>query len=399
MNLLNIFKRKEKRTAILTNRGNVLLGDFLPSGDQALQLSAVYAAVNILASSISTLPVHLKRRKDDITENATDHPLYRLLKVAPNPLMSPADFFSMVVTSLLLRGNSYVEIVRSAKTGQVVELVPIHPDRVTVKPSEDGRKLQYHVDSRKVPLAEVWHIRGLTHDGVNGVSAIEYAAMTLSRGLAADRHSSKVFQRGGRPGGILEVPEALSEDEQAQLSRDFDAAHGGGNAGTTAVLAAGMKYLPISVSLEDLQFIQIMQLTRQDVASIFSVPLHMLGDLSKTSYASQEQSTLDFLTYSLRPWITRIEQSFIRDVLFEHEQLSYFPKFNADALLRVDFKTRYDTYVARVQSGLLSPNEARILEDLTPRPGGDVYFEPLNMARVRYDENGNLQIDNQQELP
>lgn len=358
----------------------------------AMQMTAVYACVRILSESIAGLPVHLYRYQDDgRKEKAVDHTLYRLLHDEPNPEMTSFVFRETLMTHLLLWGNAYAQIIRNGK-GEVMALYPLMPNRMTVDRDEHGQLYySYQMSSSDAPTmkegtvnlrpTDVLHIPGLGFDGLVGYSPIAMAKNAIGMAIACEEYGAKFFANGATPGGILEHPGTVKDPSRVRDS--WNAAFGGsGNANKVAVLEEGMKYTPISISPEQAQFLETRKFQIDEIARIFRVPPHMVGDLDKSSFSNIEQQSLEFVKYTLEPWITRWEQSINRALLSETEKSEYFVRFNVDGLLRGDYQSRMEGYATARQNGWMSANDIRELENLDRIPaedGGDLYLINGNM--------------------
>jgi len=353
--------------------------------DSAMRAIAVYACVRLLAETIATLPLHLLRKTaGGDKEHAKDHPLYSLLHDGPNALMTAAQAFDSMMAALVLRGNAYAIIVRGF-AGEVLEIIPLHPDRVRVEASKSGRELVYIVDGRTRYLSgAIWHVRGFSLDGVMGVSPITYAREAIGLALVAERHGAAVFGNAARPGGVLRYPGKLDDEAYDRLKQSWHDAHSGDKTGSTAVLEEGAEWQALTMSLEDAQYIDTRKFQRNEIASLFRVPPHMIGDLERATFSNIEQQSIEFVTYSIRPWLVRIEQSITRDLLLPSERQIYIPRFNAEGLLRGDFKSRMEGFAIAKVNGIFNSDEIRDLEDRGPIPNGagQVYLQPLNMTAV-----------------
>ena len=358
----------------------------------AMQMTAVYACVRILSESIAGLPVHLYRYQNDgRKEKAVDHTLYRLLHDEPNPEMTSFVFRETLMTHLLLWGNAYAQIIRNGK-GEVIALYPLMPNRMTVDRDEHGQLYySYQMSSSDAPTmkggtvhlmpTDVLHIPGLGFDGLVGYSPIAMAKNAIGMAIACEEYGAKFFANGATPGGILEHPGTVKDPSRVRDS--WNAAFGGsGNANKVAVLEEGMKYTPISISPEQAQFLETRKFQINEIARIFRVPPHMVGDLDKSSFNNIEQQSLEFVKYTLEPWIMRWEQSINRALLSETEKSAYFVRFNVDGLLRGDYQSRMEGYATARQNGWMSANDIRELENLDRIPaedGGDLYLINGNM--------------------
>lgn len=359
----------------------------------AMQMTAVYACVRILSEAIAGLPLHMYRYKDDGgKEKALDHPLYLLLHDEPNPEMSSFVFRETLMTHLLLWGNAYAQIIRNGK-GEVVALYPLMPNKMTVSRDETGQLYYtYQKSQEELPKdntytvtlhpSDVLHIPGLGFDGLVGYSPIAMAKNAIGLAIATEEYGSKFFANGATPGGILEHPGVVKDPERVRES--WNSAFGGStNANKVAVLEEGMKYTPISISPEQAQFLETRKFQIDEIARIFRVPPHMIGDLEKSSFSNIEQQSLEFVKYTLDPWVCRWEQSMQRALLKPDEKTLYFLKFNVDGLLRGDYQSRMNGYAVGRQNGWMSANDIRELENLdriAKEDGGDLYLVNGNMV-------------------
>ena len=357
----------------------------------AMQMTAVYSCVRILAEAIAGLPIHLYRYTDaGGKEKALDHPLYILLHDEPNPEMSSFVFRETLMTHLLLWGNAYAQVIRNGK-GEVIALYPLMPNKMTVDRDEKGQLyFQYQRSIEEVGgksetvilrLSDVLHIPGLGFDGLVGYSPIAMAKNAIGLAIATEEFGSKFFANGAAPSGVLEHPGTIKDPQRVREA--WQSQFGGSqNSGKIAVLEEGMKYTPISISPEQAQFLETRKFQINEIARIFRVPPHMLADLEKSSFSNIEQQSLEFVKYTLDPWVIRWEQSIQRTLLTPEEKKSYFVKFNVEGLLRGDYQSRMNGYATARQNGWMSANDIRELENLDRIPaedGGDLYLINGNM--------------------
>lgn len=358
----------------------------------AMQMTAVYSCVRILAEAVAGLPLHLYRYKEDGgKEKAIDHPLYLLLHDEPNPEMSSFVFRETLMTHLLLWGNAYAQIIRNGK-GEVIALYPLMPDRMTVDRDRDGKLYyEYTVSTDDAPTvkgtvvrlnpSDVLHIPGLGFDGLVGYSPIAMAKNAIGMAIACEEYGAKFFANGAAPGGVLEHPGTIKDPQRVRES--WQSTFGGsGNSNKIAVLEEGMKYTPIGISPEQAQFLETRKFQINEIARIFRVPPHMVGDLEKSSFSNIEQQSLEFVKYTLEPWLVRWEQSIQRTLFSPEEKKRYFAKFNVEGLLRGDYASRMSGYATARQNGWMSANDIRELENLDRIPaedGGDLYLINGNM--------------------
>ncbi len=362
----------------------------------AMQMTAVYSCVRILSEAVAGLPLHLYRYKEDSgKEKALDHPLYRLLHDEPNPEMSSFVFRETLMTHLLLWGNAYAQVIRNGK-GEVIALYPLMPNKMSVDRDENGRLYYTYyrgsdeaMKSRDFAVtlqpSDVLHIPGLGFDGLVGYSPIAMAKNAIGMAIACEEYGAKFFANGAAPGGVLEHPGTIKDPQRVRES--WQSTFGGsGNANKIAVLEEGMKYTPIGISPEQAQFLETRKFQINEIARIFRVPPHMVGDLEKSSFSNIEQQSLEFVKYTLDPWVTRWEQSIQRTLLSQDEKAVYFAKFNLEGLLRGDYQSRMNGYAIGRQNGWMSANDIRELENLDRIPaeeGGDLYLINGNMLPLR----------------
>ena len=361
----------------------------------AMQMTAVYSCVRILSEAVASLPLHFyKYDAKGSKVKAVDHPLYMLLHDEPNPEMTSFVFRETLMTHLLLWGNAYAQIIRNGK-GEIIALYPLMPDRMKVDRDEHGNLYyKYQVSSDDAPtnkgatvkLApdEVMHIPGLGFDGLVGYSPIAMAKNAIGLAIAAEEYGSKFYANGAAPSGVLEHPGTLKDPSKVRdsWSQTFG---GSANSHKVAVLEEGMKYTPISISPNEAQFLETRKFQIDEIARIFRVPPHMVGDLEKSSFSNIEQQSLEFVKYTLDPWVSRWEQNMARSLLTAEEKQNYFIKFNVDGLLRGDYQSRMNGYATARQNGWMSANDIRELENLDRIPaelGGDLYLINGNMTKL-----------------
>lgn len=360
----------------------------------AMQITAVYSCVRILSEAIASLPLHLYKYTDTGTAKATDHLLYFLLHDEPNPEMTSFVFRETLMTHLLLWGNAYAQIIRNGK-GEVIALYPLMPDRMNVDRDESGQIVyEYMVSNEDAPInkdstvklspADVLHIPGLGFDGLVGYSPIAMAKNAIGLAIATEEYGSKFFANGATPSGILEFPGTVKEPERVRES--WNKGFGGTNTHKVAILEEGVKYSPISISPNEAQFLETRKFQIDEIARIFRVPPHMIGDLEKSSFSNIEQQSLEFVKYTLDPWVSRWEQSIKRTLLSPDEKMSYFAKFNVDGLLRGDYQSRMSGYAIGINNGFMCPNDIRTLENMDMIPdelGGNTFMVNGTMVPLK----------------
>ena len=352
----------------------------------ALQTTAVYACVRILAETIAALPLHTYQYTTGGKEKAAEHPLYYLLHSEPNPEMTSFVFRETLMGHLLLWGNAYAQIIRDGR-GRVVGLYPLLPNKMIVNRNDQGQLYyQYEKEGCLYILNrhEVLHIPGLGFDGLIGYSPIAMAKNAIGMAIATEEYGAKFFANGANPGGVLEHPGVVKDP--ARIRESWNAVYqGSGNAHRVAVLEEGMKFQSIGIPPEQAQFLETRKFQINEIARIFRIPPHMIGDLEKSSFSNIEQQSLEFVMYTLDPWVVRWEQAIQRALFSESEKRQFFVKFNVDGLLRGDYESRMNGYAVGRQNGWLSSNDIRELENLNRIPedaGGDLYLINGNMTKL-----------------
>lgn len=349
----------------------------------SLRVTAVFACVRVLSQTIGTLPLILySRSASGNKDRATGHPLYRLLRNQANPEMTSAAFRKTLQAYAALWGNGYARIERNPANGRPVALYPMRPDQVRIDRTASGSLVyDYRPPSgeRRVLFAdEVFHVRGMTLDGINGLSPIGYARETAPLAAVAEEYAARFFSNNGRPGGVLTHPHHLPPEAAARLKADWEAMHSGtSNAHRIAVLEDGLKFEPIGIPNTDLQFIEMRKFQVVEIARLFGIPPHMIADLERSTYSNIEHQGLEFVTHAIQPWAVEWEQEIAAKLLPESERDSYFAEFLMAALTRGDLGSRYQAYSVGRTWGWLSANDVRDLENMNRIEDGDIYLSPL----------------------
>jgi HK97 family phage portal protein len=350
--------------------------------ETAMRLSWVYAAVRALAEDLAKVPLLLYRRLGRGKERATDHPVYRLLHDEPNPWQTSFEFREMLQSHVALAGDGFALITRVR--GEVRELLPVPPWRMEVARQTDGRPLYTLTwpDGQRTPVPpeRLLHLPGLLFDGVRGLSPIGYQREAIGLGIQLTRHAAKLLKQGALLGGVIEHPQRLSEKAHARLKEDFEEKYTSvDQAHKVLLLEEGAKFTATGMTSRDAQFLEAQKLGRSEIAAIFRLPPHKIGDLERSTFSNIEQQALEYVTDSLQPWFTRWEQRLTRALLPPEDRERYVVEHLVEGLLRGDFKTRMEGYAVGVQNGWLSRNEVRVKENMNPVDGLDEYLQPLNM--------------------
>lgn len=368
-------------------RGTDTAAGVVVTADTAMRVAAVFACVRTISGAVANMPLDLKRRIDEKRrEAATNHDLWRLLRRKPNRWQTPSQFKRMMQAHQLLRGNAYAMKVTSR--GRVLELIPLHPDRVKVKQNYDWSLTFVYTrrDGGQVNLSqnEVLHLAGLTLDGVTGVTPVTYARETIGLALAENQHGANTFKNKARPSHVLIAEKRLGEEGRRNLQQSLEEYRMGGDSeGKALILEEGIKPEKLSLSAQDIQWIESRKFSRTDICMFFGVPPHMIGDTEKsTSWGTGiEQQTIGFTTFTLEDHLTSWEETCDRDLVGDGNPDLYY-RFNRATLVRGDFKTRSEGYTKALQWGWMNPDEVRAKEDMNPREDGQggEYYDPPNTA-------------------
>ena len=360
----------------------------------AMQQIAVYACVRVLSEAIAQLPLHVYEYTDKGKERVPRHPLYFLLHDQPNPEMTSFVFRETLMAHLLIYGNAYAQIIRNGR-GDVMGLYPLMPDKIKADRDERNRLIykysrydEQNPNFREqgeiiLPAEQVLHIPGLGFDGLVGYSPIAMAKNAIGLAVACDEYGASFFANGASPSAVLEHPGVIKNPERVREA--WHRAYGSGNAHKTAILEEGMKYTPISIPNNEAQFLETRKFQIEEIARLYRVPLHMIGDLDHATFSNIEQMSLEFVMYTLSPWLSRWEQAMMKALLSDSEKGKYFIKFNVEGLLRGDYASRMSGYATARQNGWMSANDIRELEDMNMIPdeeGGNLYLVNGSMSRL-----------------
>lgn len=358
----------------------------------ALKYSAVFACVRVLAETVASLPaIMYERLPDGGKRRSQDFYLYNLLHNQPNPTMTAFQFLETAIAHLALWGNHYSFIDLSPR-GKVMGLYPLNPARIE-RMEQDGEVFYRHQKANGKPVDypdwQIWHIPGLSLDGVNGVSPISAARQSIGLGLAAEEFGARFFGNDARPGGVLRHPGIMDEDAYKRLMESWQSRHQGlDKSHTTAILEDGMTYEQIGLPPEDAQFLETRVHQVREIARFYRMPLHKIQDMGASTNNNIEHQGIEFVTDTIRPWLVRIEQSVWSNLMSKQEQARYFLEFLVDGLLRGDIQSRYTAYATARQWGWYSANDIRRFENQNPIPDGDIYLTPLNM--IPADQVGDM---------
>ena len=347
--------------------------------DSALGLATVWACIRILSESVGILPLHLYRKGPNGREKVSQHPVLKVLS-EPSEYWNRFDLLQWLMGGALSTGNGYVRIFRDENfvpTG----LGYLKPSSVSPFIDTNSGHLFYDVDGKILDPYDIIHIKGLGTDPIKGKSPIAVHRENLALSIEAQQYGERFFSRCGNVESVFEYPSALNEKQFNRLKADLRRQVGGmANAHAPLLLEGGMKYQRINIPLEDAQFIATRKFQRSEIAAIFGVPPHMVGDLDKATYNNTELMGIEYVTYSLMPWLVKIQAEFARKLLREDEKQHLYFAFQTNGLMRGDSKSRSEFYRNMSLIGAMNANEIRELEDMNAYPGGDKYFVQLNMT-------------------
>lgn len=376
--------------AFLTGDDHPLIGGTGYIDTQAaMKYTAVFACVRVLSETLAAMPVMLYRKKPDGNrEQRNDLPVYEILHNRPNEEMSPFSFKEACMVALNTGGNAVCEKLVTAY-GETVGLYPYRWNMVQIERDKETGRLIYSIrdgaKAKTLTRAQVFHIPGLSFDGVIGLSPIEYAASAIRLGLAYEQFGNGFFKNGAHASGAFTHPMALKEDAYRRLKADLAKNYTGlVNTGKPMLLEEGMKFEPFTIKPVDAELLGNKKFQTEDIARIYRVPLHLIQNLDKATFSNIEQQSLEFVMYTMLMWFKRWEENINMQLLTPQQRKDgFYTEFKVDALLRGDTVARANAYATGRQWGWLSVNDIRRLENMNSiGPSGDIYLEPLNMGEA-----------------
>ena len=346
--------------------------------DTAMRFAAVHACIRVLSEDIASLPIHLYQRdKEGGKERLRSHPLYELIHDRPNAEMTAFTFKEAMMVNVLLTGNAYA-FIEFNQAGQVIALWPLPADNVYPYRSDSGN-IRYKCGQADISASEVLHVPGMSYDGLLGLSPIAYARESIGLGMAAEQFGSKFFKNGTHLGGVITDPGVMGDTQFERAKQQFGAMYKGlQNSHGIPILEKGATYTPIGIPPEDAQFLETRKFQRTEIAAIYRVPLHLIGDLERATFSNIEHQDLGYLQRTLLPWLVRWEQAMAARLLTSLERKRLVIEFDTANFLRGDTKSRMEAYSIAVNAGIMTPNEARAKENMNPMEGGDEIRLPMN---------------------
>lgn len=394
-------KNKDIRQDIRRENGGVpaAVTELLGGGyNSNLQIVTVYACVRVIAETLGMLPINLYDTSDKNKVKLADHPLTRCLAISPNSYQTSAEFMEYLATSVCLEGNFYAQIIRNSD-GQVCELWPLDPYSVGVYQDSQNSKVYYSFKTKngkfiKTTERDIFHVKIFSLDGYKGVSALTYARSILNLENKMTEYANNVFTNGSICNGAICVPTKLNQDAYAD-TQDVIEEQFAGSGMRPMLLEGGATWQSIQISAQDSQFLETRRFNREEIAKIFRVPAHMVGDMEHSTFSNIEHQSLEFMTNTMSPYLRKIEQRIVKQLLSEDEQKIYKPRFNLASALKGDLNSRYSAYNTAINCGILCPDEIREVEDLPPRPDGlgGRYLQPLNMTVAGQEQSNNGEND------
>ncbi len=369
---------------VLMSRDRVSAAGVVVTPETAMMVAAVSAAVSLLSEALAQLPLHIYRRADAGKERQPEHSVALLLGNAPNTWQTGFEFRELMTACMLLWGNAYAiktTLRTGPRAGQARELLPVPPDRVRVEQAKDY-SITYRIalpDAAELvlPQSAVFHLRDRTVDGVVGMSRLKSGRDSIGLAQTAEKWGAQLFGNGAQPSGLLTTDQNLAPEQMIKIKESWQSSHGGENALGTAVIDGGLKWQSLAMNMDDAQFLETRKFQVAEVARLYRIPPHMIGDLEKATFSNIEQQSLEFVKYSLMPWVRRWEQAINRQLLGDRREV--FAEFLLDGLLRGDTLTRYQAYQIAITNGWMSPNEVRERENMNPRDGGDEFMPAANL--------------------
>ncbi len=406
--LFKWFRRSADRSDLLNPKqwlldaisGNKTVINISVTEDSAMRQSAVYACVRILAETIASLPLNVYERKADGKFKTIEHPLYEILHNKPNEYMTSFSWRETIMSTILLRGNTVNNITRNGK-GDVIRVFPYPYSRVTIEIKDGGVVYTYKNENNQNEVLDndsVFHIPGLSFNGIIGLSPITYAKEAIAYGIALEQFGEYFFENRTNIGGIAKHPGKLSEQGSDNLRKSLNDTYAGlGNSHKLMLLEEGMEFMPVTIAPADAQYLELRKFQLEEIARIFRVPPHLLQDLTRSTNNNIEHQSIDFVVHSVRPWLVRIEQAINSRLFKDSEKGKYFAEFVVDGLLRGDTASRWEAYAKAIQNGVYSPNDVLEFENKNPYKGGDKHFIQLNMQPVENVGKTDANIRNTQD--
>jgi HK97 family phage portal protein len=367
----------------LSGDDSTIEGDYEIDSDTAMKYTAVFACNRVLAETLASTPIKVYKKTKEGREEASDNDLYDILHNKPNDEMSPFNFKEVMMLNQNLGGNAFAQKIFN-KFGDIIGLYPLRWQDVKIDRQKNGEliyKIKQEDKTEKIlTRKDIFHVPGMSYDGVNGLSPIEYVNRAIKLGLSYEEFGEKFYQNGANASGIVEHPDAMSEEAFLRFKREFARAFQGlANSGKPIILEGGAKYTQLTMKPADAQLLESKRFQIEDIARIYRVPLHLIQDLTRSTNNNIEHQSLEFVMYTMLPHFQRWEENINMQLLTrEQRKQGYYVEFKIDNLLRGDSKSRAESYRIGRDAGYLSVNEVRKMENLDPIDNGNIYLQPLN---------------------
>lgn len=362
------------------------LGVDRPPVGLAVQLTGLNAGIRYLSETIAAMPKHGIRRLENGGREKLPpkHYLSRLLR-KPNLYQTSFEFFNLMMNHVFYAGQ-FVALIVPGRDSFAEALLPLDPNRVFRELVPATGRIVYRVSlpsGRNTTLSqdEVLHVGGFTTDGIRYQSVLEYGAAAIDAGLATELLNLRMFKNGARPSGLISHPGTMKPEKRSEFLDWWKKTYGGENQGKIALLWEGMTFQSISMTPEQVQLLAQRNFTIEDMARLLRIPPHKIGGMARSTFGNIEHQGMEVMTDTMLPWVTKVEQSFSRDVILEDDQETLFMRVNMNGHIRADFGTRMSGYTTAINASIMTPNEARAMEEWAPLPGGDEVMVPLNMGR------------------
>ncbi|EAH7207235.1 phage portal protein [Campylobacter jejuni] len=370
---------KKARNNEFVNSLEILLEDKI----KAEELSAVIAAISNISETIASLPLNLYQRTTDGSKLASNHPLYELIKIAPNETMTPFTFFEAFMVQMLIYGNGFLYPVKK-RNGVINSIELIENKDINIFKMNGKYFYQAYSKNGSIVLNydEVLNVPYHTKDGVKGIAPLRKSKNTTELATAIEQHGLSFFKNGSFTSGVISVPNELSEEAYSRLKQSFKENYSQKKAYNISILEGGASYAQTTSANKNSQFLESKQFQVIEIARLFNIPPHKLGDLSRATFSNIEQQETNYMVQTITPLTTKIEQALNRFLLNQNERKEFYFKFNINAILRADSSSRWESYVKALSNGVMSINEVRALEEMNPIDNGNDHLIPLNLAKI-----------------
>ncbi|TKX29129.1 phage portal protein [Campylobacter aviculae] len=377
--LRSLFLKKQKRGDELVNGIDFLLNDKI----KAEELSAVIAAISNISETIACLPLNLYQKTSDGSKLATNHPLFHLIKIAPNENMTPFTLFEAFMVQMLIYGNGFLYPLRK-RNGQIHSIELLEHKDINLFKQNGKYYYQAYSNNKSIVLNydEVVNVPYHTKDGVLGIAPLRKSKNTAELASAIEQHGLSFFKNGSFTSGVISIPTELSDEAYQRLKTSFKENYNQKKAYNISILESGATYAQTTSANKDSQFIESKQFQVIEIARLFNIPPHKLGDLSRATFSNIEQQETNYMVQTITPLTTKIEQALNRFLLSKEEWGRFYFKFNINAILRADSSSRWESYTKALSNGVMSINEVRALEEMNPIDNGNDHLIPLNLSKI-----------------